>query len=148
MNTSATRNDLGVSRLSPLAHVSMHDDARRERIVNALESAGCTVILHATGFHLLQAIAGVIEGRTAWLRPAVIVMDTRARGCAGTTIAAGLRELGISIPIVLVAAPGEAVPLSPDRTLRIVDAASADAEVAALAAVTSKLAVSPTRASA
>jgi CheY-like chemotaxis protein len=145
MNTSAMRNEVGDQWLSPLAHVSMADHARRERIAGVLEGAGWTVVLHPTGFHLLQAIADVIEGRTTGLRPGLIVMDTRARGCAGTTIAAGLRDLGISIPIVLVAAPSEAIPLSPDRTLRLVDAASADAEVAALAAVTSKLAVAPTR---
>ena len=140
MNTSTGRNEPLDARVNPVAYVSMHDHDRRARIVNVLERAGWTVIVQPTGFHLLQAIAGVIEGHTGWLRPGLIVIDARARGCAGTTIAIGLRELGIAIPIVLIAAPGEAALVSPDRTLRIVEAAAAEAEVTALAGMASDLA--------
>ena len=135
MNTTTTTTEVIDRWSSPVAYVSMHDDARRARIVTVLESAGWTVITKPTGFHLVQAIAEVIEGRTTWFRPSLIVIDARSRGCAGTTIAAGLRDLGITIPIVLVASPDEALPVSPDRTLRIVDASSADVAVAELAAV-------------
>jgi len=62
------------------------------------------------------------------------VVDARSRGCTGTTIAAGLRDLGITIPIVLIAGPGEALPVSTDQSLRIVDSASAAKVVADLAA--------------
>jgi FixJ family two-component response regulator len=113
----------------------MQDRAARQRIVNVLERAGWAVIPQPSGFHLIQAIAGVIEGHQSWLRPGLIVVDARSRGCAGTTIAAGLRDLGITIPIVLIAAAGEALPVSPDRTLRIVDSASAEQTVAELAAI-------------
>ena len=85
---------------------------------------GWAVITQPTGFHLIQAISGVIEGHRGWLQPGLIVIDAWSRGCAGTTIAAGLRDLGIAIPIVLVAAPGEALPVSSDAMLRIVDTAS------------------------
>jgi len=91
------------------------------------------VIPQPTGFHLIQSIAGVIEGHAPWLRPEMIVADARLRGCSGTTIAAGLRDLDIMIPIVLVAAPGEALPISSDTTLRIVDAGAAVSTVAELA---------------
>ncbi len=121
--------------LRPVAYVTMQDSAARARIVAALERASWAVIPQPTGFHLVQAIAGVIEGHQHWLRPGLIVVDARSRGCAGTTIAAGLRELGITIPIVIVAAPGEALPVSEDSTLRIVDAASAATAVAELANV-------------
>ena len=84
-------------------------------------------------FHLIQAIAGVIDGNQPWLRPGLIVVDARSRGCAGTTIAAGLRDLGISIPIVLIAAPNETLPVSPDKTLRLADSESAEQVVAELA---------------
>ena len=117
----------------PVAYVALLDRGARQRIVSALERAGWAVIPQPSGFHLIQAIAGVIDGHQPWLRPGLIVVDARSRGCAGTTIAAGLRDLGITIPIVLIAAPGEAAPLSTDQTLRIVDRASAAKAVAELA---------------
>jgi CheY-like chemotaxis protein len=122
----------------PMAYVVVQDPAARQQIVNVLDHAGWAVILQPSGFHLIQAIASVIDGQRPWLRPGLIVIDARSRGCAGTTIAAGLRDLGITIPIVLIAAPGEALPVSPDRTLRIVDSASAETTVAELAAVTTR----------
>jgi len=122
----------------PVAYVAMQDRAARQRIVNVLERAGWAVIPQPSGFHLIQAIAGVIDGRQPWLRPGLIIVDARSRGCAGTTIAPGLRDLGITIPIVLIAAPGETLPVSPDRTLRIVDSASAEHTVAELAGIAAR----------
>jgi hypothetical protein len=122
----------------PVAYVAMQDRAARQRIVDVLAQAGWAVIPQPSGFHLIQAIAGVIDGHQPWLRPGLIVVDARSRGCAGTTIAAGLRDLGITIPIVLIAAPGEKLPVSPDRTLRIVDSASAELTVAELAGITTR----------
>jgi FixJ family two-component response regulator len=111
----------------------MQERTARQRIVDVLERAGWAVISQPSGFHLVQSIAGVVEGQQAWLRPGLIVVDARSRGCAGTTIATGLRDLGITIPIVLIAAPSEALPVSPDRTLRVVDREAADTVVAELA---------------
>lgn len=134
MTISVTTNDRpDVDRARPVAYIAIHDRAARARIVSILERAGWAVIPQPTGFHVIQAISGVIEGDQTWLRPSLIVVDARARGCSGTTIAAGLRELGITIPIVLVAAPGDVLPASPDGTPYIVDSASADAAVARLA---------------
>jgi FixJ family two-component response regulator len=99
MNTSTIKSD---DQWRPVAYVSVQDRAARQQIVNVLERAGWAVIPQPSGFHLIQAIAGVIDGQQPWLRPGLIVVDARSRGCAGTTIAAGLRELGITIPIVLV----------------------------------------------
>src|ERR1051325_10460932 len=108
-----------------VAYVTMQDSTARAQIVSVLERSGWAVIAQPTGFHLIQAISGVIEGKQTLPQPSLIVIDRRSRGCAGVTIAAGLRDLGITIPIVLVAAPGDALPVSSDDTLRIVDAASA-----------------------
>jgi sulfur carrier protein ThiS len=131
---TTTTHDLlrSEDRWRPVAYVTMQDSTARARIVSVLERAGWAVIQQPTGFHLIQAIAGVIEGRDAGLRPGLIIVDARSRGCAGTSIAAGLRDLGITIPIVVVAAPGEAVPISSDATLRIVDSAAAESTVAEL----------------
>lgn len=138
MNTStSSTNPIESSdqRWRPVAYVAMQDRVARQPIVSVLERAGWTVIPQPSGFHLIQAIAGVIDGHQAWLRPGLIVVDARSRGCAGTTIAAGLRDLGITIPIVLIAARGETLPISPDRSLRIVDSSSAEKTVSELAAV-------------
>lgn len=117
----------------PVAYLTIQDSVARARIAGALERVGWTVIPQPTGFHLIQAIAGVIDGHQTWLRPGLIAIDANSRGCAGTTIAAGLRDLGITIPIVLIAAPGAPLPLSPDPMLRIVDTAGAEAAVTELA---------------
>jgi CheY-like chemotaxis protein len=119
-------------RWCPVAYVTMQDTATRAEIVSVLERSGWAVVPQPSGFHLIQAISGVIEGHQTWLRPSMIVIDARSRGCSGVTIAAGLRDLGITIPIVLIAA-GDAPPVSSDETLRIVDAASAKSAVAELA---------------
>lgn len=116
----------------PIAYVALQDTITRTRIISVLERAGWMVFAQPTGFHLLAAIADVIEDR-AWLRPGLIVIDARSRGCAGTTIAAGLRDLGIAIPIVLVAAPNEALPISSDDMVRITESASAENAVSELA---------------
>jgi hypothetical protein len=137
MNTSSNSTnsiDSSDQCWRPVAYVSMQDRAARHQIVSVLERAGWAVIPQPSGFHLIQAIAGIIDGQQAWLRPGLIVIDARSRGCAGTTIATGLRDLEITIPIVLIAAPGERLPVSPDKTLRIVDSASAERTIAELAA--------------
>jgi hypothetical protein len=131
--TTTTTRSTQPASWRPVAYLTMQDCAARERIASALERVGWAVILQPTGFHLIQAIAGVIEGHQTWLRPGLIVIDAHGRGCAGTTIAAGLRDLGITIPIVLIAATGAPPPLSPDPTLRIVDSAGAESAVIELA---------------
>lgn len=131
---TTTNHMLACEQWRPVAYITVQDDAARARISSALDRMGWAVIAQPTGFHLIQAIAGVIDGHRDWLRPGLIVIDARARGCAGTTIAAGLRDLGISIPIVLVAGPGEALPLSSDAALRIVDPTSVERAVTELAA--------------
>ena len=49
----------------PVAYVVMQDRAARQQIVNVLERAGWAVIPQPSGFHLIQAIAGVIDGHQA-----------------------------------------------------------------------------------
>ena len=141
MNTSTkptNPTESGDHRWRPIAYVSMQDNAARQRIVSVLERAGWAVIPQPSGFHLIQAIAGIIDGQQPWLRPGLIVVDARSRGCAGTTIAAGLRDLGIAIPIVLIAAAGETLPVSADKTLHISDSAAAERTVFELASMANR----------
>ena len=96
----------------PTAYIAIEDRAERERITSALHRRDWSVVAHATGFHLLSDLADVIEGRSREL-PALIVVDAYARGCAGTTIAAGLHDLGLDIPVEIV--PRRPKPVERDR---------------------------------
>jgi hypothetical protein len=118
----------------PIAYIALDDLTLRSRVAAILETAGWTAIVEPTGFHLLRAIADVIDGSRSWLRPGLIVMDAFARGCSGTTIALGLRDLGITIPIVLALAPGHpnALP-STDRMLHVVEPQAVEPIVSDLA---------------
>lgn len=87
--------------MRPVAYVCMKDSAARARILKSLERT-FAVSLQPTGFHLISAIADVIEGRAAWRQPSLIVVDAVLPGCAGTTIADGLRDLGIAIPTFVI----------------------------------------------
>ena len=123
----------------PTACVALDDPAVRARVVALLEASGWLVIVERTGFHLLGAIADVIDGSRSWLRPGLIVIDAFARGCAGTTLALGLRDLGITIPIVLALAPGQqtrAPIASSDRMLHVAEAPDVERVVRDLARAT------------
>lgn len=86
---------------SPVVYVVVADSSRRERIATELAPQGWTVIEQPTGCHMLAALADVLEGTTDE-RPAKIIIDKHARGCTGTSIAAGLAALGLHIPVELV----------------------------------------------
>lgn len=93
----------------PVVYITVRDPVCRTQVADALHGQGWTVIEQPTGFHLIQAIADVIEGHEPWRTPGLIVVDAIAPGCAGTTIAEGLRELGVAIPTVVVRDPAAAV---------------------------------------
>lgn len=119
-------------RWRPLAYVTVHDTGVRSRILDVLEGAGWTTIVQPTGIHLIDALAGLIDGNAAWRRPGLIVVDAYPRGCAGITIATGLRDLGVAIPTVLLATPGARLGVTPDASLHVVDPATAAAFIAEL----------------
>jgi hypothetical protein len=121
--------------LRNVAHVAVADATCRASISDALHRRGWTVVEQPTGFHLLQAIADVIDRPpgNAVKMPRLLVVDAIARGCAGVTIAAGLRELGVRIPLVLVARAGDPLPVSDDGEIRVAGPDHAPAIVAALA---------------
>lgn len=120
-----------------VAHICVADAMCHASIADVLHRRGWTVVEQPTGFHLLQAIADVIDapagssGEVGTL-PRLLVVDAIARGLAGITIAAGLRDLGVRIPLVLVTRPGDRVPISDNGEIHVVSAASAPALVAEL----------------
>jgi FixJ family two-component response regulator len=116
----------------PVVQVAVADAGCRARIVDALHRQGWSVVEQRTGFHLLQAIADVIDGEQAPL-PAMLVVDAISRGCAGVTIAAGLRELGVRIPLVVVARAGDRVPECDDPMVRVAGPSDAPATIVDIA---------------
>ncbi|HEY5936185.1 MAG TPA: hypothetical protein VIU61_16155, partial [Kofleriaceae bacterium] len=121
----------------PVGYVTVAERRCREQIAAALNSQGWLVVEPPTGFHVVEAISGLITGDAPWLRPGLIVIDAAARGCAGTTIASGLRDLGIEIPMILVTS--DRAPVI-DRDVIVADPITAPAVVGELAKPWSRLA--------
>ena len=90
-----------------LGLVAIRDHDCRSHITKTLRRLDWTVIEHASGFHVVQALSEVIMGNAIGPRPDLIVVDAISAGCSGVTIAAGFRDLGLAIPIMLIA-PAEA----------------------------------------
>jgi hypothetical protein len=120
----------------PIAFVSLQAIGLREQIRAVLDSAGWAVVDHPSGFHVVRAVADLIEDRAVWRRPGLIVIDAWSRGCAGVSLATGLHELGVAIPVVVVApgpAPDGAAASIVSSRAYVVDADKAPQVVATLA---------------
>jgi hypothetical protein len=116
-------------RTKRVAHLAVHDGECRARIRDVLARQDWDVVEHPTGFHLLQAIADLIDGYPAEM-PGLLVLDSRAHGCSGITIAVGLRELGVTIPLVLITRPGDPLPVSDELAFRVAGPTHVVADVA------------------
>lgn len=93
------------------AYVTVANPQRRTSIVDDLRRQGWAVVEQPTGFHVLAALAEVIEGSSDEL-PAKLIIDAHARGCTGKSIADGFAALGLRIPVELVEEPMHPPPLS------------------------------------
>jgi FixJ family two-component response regulator len=85
------------------AYVSVADANCRRSIVQTLIERGWCVETRSTVFHVLDDLCDVIIGKADRVGPGLIAMDLHARGCSGISVARGLRDLGVDIPVVLVA---------------------------------------------
>lgn len=114
----------------PVVYIAVQDRTCRAAIIDALHRQGWAAIECPTGFHVIQATADLIEGNRPSVLPGLIVVDAVSRGCSGITIAAGLRDLDVRIPVVIVARPGDPVLDSDDRLIRVVHASHAASAIA------------------
>lgn len=89
----------------PVAYIAVDDLACRACVKDTLQGLGWTVIEQPSAFHILSALADAIEKDASLVHVGTIVVDEHSRGCSGTTLARGLRELGCTIPIVIVRDP-------------------------------------------
>lgn len=140
-------------RCRPVVYIAVHDATCRAAIVDALHRQGWAALEYPTGYHLIEATADLIDGARAPAPPGLIVVDAVSRGCAGTTIAAGLRELDVRVPVVLITRPGDPTIEVDGRFVHVVPAITAASAIAELARPLSPagaldLAYRPTRAQA
>lgn len=91
-------------RWRPLCHLAVGAPALRARLVEQLHGQGWAVVEHPSALHLVEALSGMILGDRPWQRAGLIVVDERAPGCRGSTIVRGLRDLGLRVPILVIAA--------------------------------------------
>jgi hypothetical protein len=116
----------------PIAHIAVQDVVCRAAVVETLRRRGWSVVEQPTGLHLIHAISGIILGDQPSLQPGLIVADAIGRGCNGESIALGLRDLGLRIPIVLITSSKNTPPPRNDGAIMIVDPAHAASAVARL----------------
>lgn len=86
----------------PLAHVALRDDQLRRKVVEGLRAQGWAVVDAESGHHLLLNLSGFLMDLEPWWPPKLVVVDVISPGCLGTTIAEGLRDLGLPVTTVLV----------------------------------------------
>ena len=64
-----------------LGLVAVRDRDCRSHITKALRRLGWTVVDHASGFHVVQAMSEVILGNAIGSSPDLIVVDAISAGC-------------------------------------------------------------------
>jgi hypothetical protein len=121
----------------PVAYLAIRDDAMRTRLEAVLRQTGWTTISAPTGVDLVHALSGLILGDESRVDVGLVVVDEALPGCRGSTIAAGLRDLGIVVPVAIIAPDRFDDQLAglddPDRGIYVLDAASAQVAVGAIA---------------
>ena len=86
---------------SPVCYLAIRNDQTRTNLERELSRLGWHVILKPTGFHLLEDLAGCILGDQP-RQADLIVVEDKLPGCRGSSIARGLAELGIDIPVAVI----------------------------------------------
>ena len=85
----------------PICYLAIKNQQTRANVQAELERRGFRIIETPTGFHLVEALSGCILGDHP--KPVdLVVVEERLPGCRGSSIAEGLRELGVKIPVAVV----------------------------------------------
>jgi hypothetical protein len=105
----------------PTCYTAIRDEAIRGEIARSLTRLGWRVIDRPTGFHLVQELADVILEQAPKPAVGLVVVDEPSPGCRGSSIARGLRELGIEVPVAVIAPPEMAPPEAPDERIYVVE---------------------------
>jgi hypothetical protein len=106
---------------APTCYTAIRDEAIRAELASSLARLGWRVIGRPTGFHLVQELADVILEQAPKPSVDLVVVDEPSPGCRGSSIARGLRELGIQVPVTLLAPPEVAPPEAPEERIYVVE---------------------------
>jgi hypothetical protein len=117
----------------PTCYTAIRDEAIRDQLARSLAKLGWRVVDRPTGFHLVQELADVILEQAPKPRVGLLVVDEPSPGCRGSSIARGLRELGIEVPVTVIAPPDLAPPEAPDEQIYVVEPQLAALTVPAIA---------------
>ena len=118
-----------------LGLVAVRDRDCRTSITRSLRRLGWRVNEHASGFHIVQALSDVIIGDAVSPHPDLVVVDAISPGCSGVTIAAGFRDLGLGIPVIVIG-PREVSAVAADahaHSVILVDPAAVSVALVAIA---------------
>ncbi len=118
---------------APTCYTAIRDEAIRAELARSLAELGWRVVERRTGFHLVEELADVILERAP--RPAIgmVVVDEPSPGCRGSSIARGLRDLGIEVPVTVIAPPEVAPPEAPEERIYVVEPERAASAIPAIA---------------
>jgi hypothetical protein len=128
-----------MSATAPTCYAVVRDAKTRQKISESLASLGWSIVEPPTGLDLIHELSGHILGDRPGRPVDLVVIEEAAPGCRGSTIARGLRELGISVPVALIAntpASGPELPVppeDPDQRVFVLDPPLAPLGVAAIA---------------
>ena len=85
----------------PICYLAIRNPDTRAALETELARLGWHVIPSPSGFHLLADLAGCILGDQP--RPVdLVVVEDKLPGCRGSSIAQGLAELGVDIPVAVI----------------------------------------------
>jgi FixJ family two-component response regulator len=88
----------------PICYVAVRNEDIRSKLSSELAQAGWEVVIEPTGVDLLADLSGCILGDQP--KPVgMVIVEDKLPGCRGTSIAQGLAELGIDIPVKVIDPP-------------------------------------------
>jgi hypothetical protein len=118
---------------APVSYIAIRDAALRARVASELATLGWHVVERPSGFHLVEELADVILERAPKPQVGLVVVEEPSPGCRGSSLALGLRELGIDVPITVVARRELAPAEIRDRGIVVVDPEHAPEVIPAIA---------------
>jgi hypothetical protein len=117
----------------PTCYTAIRDATIRAQLARSLARLGWRVIERQTGYHLIEELADVILEKAPKPPIGLVVVDEPSPGCRGSSIARGLRELGIEVPVTVIAPPEVAPPEAPDDRIYVVEPELAAVTIPAIA---------------
>lgn len=105
----------------PTCYTAIRDESLRAELARSLARLGWRVVDRQTAFHLVEELADVILEQAPAPPIGMVVVDEPSPGCRGSSLARGLRDLGIEVPVTVVAPPEVAPPEAPEERIYVVE---------------------------